>query len=140
MLAAGGSGLCGRLQSDSIWVVVLEKLRLGLGESRLDALIAMPGMGCRCPARMGRGAGGSTAEGIWRPYIWCPHIGGAGCGRSDGMMEQLERFLLVASGDELTGAFRTAHGPSMFPSRLSALCCPYAGAYHYGLERLLGAA
>ncbi|EIE20668.1 hypothetical protein COCSUDRAFT_48360 [Coccomyxa subellipsoidea C-169] len=42
-----------RLQSDSIWVVVLEKLRQGLG---------------------------------------------------DGMMEQLERFLLVASGDELTGA------------------------------------
>ncbi|CAL8468128.1 g7667 [Coccomyxa elongata] len=45
-----------RLQSDSIWVVVLEKLRHGLG---------------------------------------------------DGMMEQLERFLLVASGDELTGAIGT---------------------------------
>ncbi|CAL5219585.1 g1445 [Coccomyxa viridis] len=48
-----------RLQSDSIWVVVLEKIRHGLG---------------------------------------------------DGMMDQLERFMLVASGDELTGTLGS-NGP-----------------------------
>ena len=81
-----------RLQSDSIWVVVLEKLRQGLG-------CESPPSSCCEVVRVGMPVCSSASE---RPLIlmFCKELFWA-C--RDGMMEQLERFLLVASGDELTG-------------------------------------
>ena len=103
-----------RLQSDSIWVVVLEKLRQGLGcagSILLPGPVSMAGSRLRCiSSRLPSHGSGSavlcSTPGLPSLDFWAPRMLWA-C--RDGMMEQLERFLLVASGDELTGE-RTAEG------------------------------
>ena len=60
---------------------------------------------------------------IWM-RTWCAQECGCCLPCRDGLMDQVERLLLVASGDELSGSLSTADAHVRLLSAASQLCLP----------------